>query len=97
MQDIATKSIHINTGADEFVASFLPGRISSLTLLVLMSSVLTNYVSVHECLSGYRASSLYHLSVVSGICKLSQNKEKNSEIGYFQFNIFPGHDYNKFF
>ena len=47
MQDIATKSIHIiilelmnllhgNT--------FSPGRISSLTLLVLMSSVLTNYV-----------------------------------------------------
>ena len=27
--------------------SFLPGRISSLTLSVLMSSVLTNYVSVH--------------------------------------------------
>ena len=49
MQDIATKSIHINTGADEFCCieiSFLPGRISSLTLLVLMSSVLTNYVSV---------------------------------------------------
>ena len=29
--------------------SFLPGRISSLTLLVLMSSILTNYVSVHVC------------------------------------------------
>ena len=27
--------------------SFLPWRISSLTLLVLMSSVVTNYVSVH--------------------------------------------------
>ena len=30
---------------------FLPGWISSLTLLVLMSSVLTNYVSVHVCIS----------------------------------------------
>ena len=29
--------------------SFLPGRISSLTLSVLMSSVLTNYASVHVC------------------------------------------------
>ena len=29
--------------------SFLSGRISSLTLLVLMSSVLTNYVSVATC------------------------------------------------
>ena len=38
---------HYNTGADEFVAWKLPGRISLLTLSVLMSSVLTNYVSVH--------------------------------------------------
>ena len=30
--------------------NFLPGRISSLTLLVLMSSVLTSYVSVHVCI-----------------------------------------------
>ena len=30
---------------------FLPGRISALTLSVLMSSVLTNYVSVHACIS----------------------------------------------
>ena len=29
---------------------FLPGRISSLTLSVLMSSVLTNYVRVHVCI-----------------------------------------------
>ena len=29
--------------------SFLPGRISLLTLSVLMLSVLTNYVSVHVC------------------------------------------------
>ena len=41
-----------NTGADEFVAiSFLPGRISSLSLSVLMSSVLTNYVCVHVRIS----------------------------------------------
>ena len=47
---IATKSIYIIiTRADEFVG-FLPGRISSLTLSVLMSSVLTNYVSVHVCI-----------------------------------------------
>ena len=40
--------INKNTGADEFVAwkCFLPGRISSLTFSVLMSPVLTNYVSV---------------------------------------------------
>ena len=44
----AGHSYKINTGADEFVAiNFLPGKISSLTLLVLMSLVLTNYVSVH--------------------------------------------------
>ena len=30
---------------------FLPGKISSLTLSVLMSSVLTNYVSLHVCIS----------------------------------------------
>ena len=30
---------------------FLPGRISLLTLSGLMSSVLTNYVSVHVCIS----------------------------------------------
>ena len=47
MQVIPTKSIHINTGADELDIRFLPGRISSLTLSVLTSSVLTNYVSVH--------------------------------------------------
>ena len=28
--------------------SYLPGKISSLTLSVLMSSVLTNYVTVHR-------------------------------------------------
>ena len=47
-------NVHYNTGADEFCCieiSFLPGRISSLTLSVLMSSVLTNYVSVHVCIS----------------------------------------------
>ena len=32
--------------------NFLPGRISSLTLSALMSSVLTDYVSVHVCI-GY--------------------------------------------
>ena len=45
---------HYNTGADEFFLhgnEFLPGRISSLTLSVLMSSVLTNYVRVHVRIS----------------------------------------------
>ena len=36
--------------------SFLPGRISSLTLLVLMSSILTNYVSVHVCTGAGRST-----------------------------------------
>ena len=38
---------HYNTGADEF----LPERISLLTLSVLMSSVLTNYVRVDVLIS----------------------------------------------
>ena len=51
-----SKNLYItcyNTGADEFVAweCFLPGKISLLTLSVLMSSVLTNYASVHVCIS----------------------------------------------
>ena len=54
MQVTATKSIHIII--QELMNllhrnSFLPGRISSLTLSVLMSSVLTNYVSAHVCIS----------------------------------------------
>ena len=42
---------HYNTGADGIEIGFLPGRISSLTLSVLMSSVLTDCVSVHVCIS----------------------------------------------
>ena len=38
---------HYNTGADEFVAWKVPGRISSLILSVLRQSVLTNYVRVY--------------------------------------------------
>ena len=54
MQVIATKSIHIII--QELMNllhgnKFSPGRISLLTLLVLMSSVLTNYVSVHVRIS----------------------------------------------
>ena len=30
-------------------------------------------------------------ATVSEIRELNQNKKKNSEIGYFQFNTFPGH------
>ena len=36
--------------------SFLPGRISSLTLSVLMLSVLTPYVSVHVCIGAGRST-----------------------------------------
>ena len=36
--------------------SFLPGRISSLTLSVLMLSVLTPYVSVHVCTGAGRST-----------------------------------------
>ena len=36
--------------------SFLPGRISSLTLSVLMLSVLTPYVSVHVCTGAGRTT-----------------------------------------
>ena len=51
MQVIATKSVHIMIlELMNLEISFLP-RISSLTLLVLMSSVLTNYVSVHVYIS----------------------------------------------
>ena len=50
-QVIATKSIHIIIQELMMEIYFLPGTISSLTLLVLMSSVLTNYVSVHVCIS----------------------------------------------
>ena len=39
-------TLHLNG-----TVSFLPGRISSLTLSVLMSSVLTNYVRVHVRIS----------------------------------------------
>ena len=45
--------------------SFLPGRISSLTLLVLMSSILTNCVSVHVCTGAGR-------STCGGIMKLNR-------------------------
>ena len=43
MQVIATKSIHINTGADEFIA-FSPWENFFVNPF---GSVLTNYVSVH--------------------------------------------------
>ena len=36
--------------------SFLPGRISSLTLSALMLSVLTPYVSVHVCTGAGRST-----------------------------------------
>ena len=54
MQVIATKSIHIII--QELINllhgnKFSPWEDSSLTLSVLMSSVLTNYVSVHVCIS----------------------------------------------
>ena len=69
MQVIATKSIHIII--QELMnllhgIGFLPGRISSLTLLVLMSSVLTNYVSVHVCTGAGRRSTC------SGTMKLNR-------------------------
>ena len=47
MKVIATSSIHIIIQVCCMEIRFLPGRIFSLTILVLMSSVLTNYVSVH--------------------------------------------------
>ena len=42
MQVIATKSIHIGLELMNFLHGFLLGRISSLTVSVLLSSVLTN-------------------------------------------------------
>ena len=42
---------HYNTGADEFVAWKSVFSLGGLTLSVLMSSVLTNYVSVHVRIS----------------------------------------------
>ena len=51
MQVTATKSIHIIIQElMNLLHSFHPGRISSLPLSVLMSSVLTNYVIVHVCI-----------------------------------------------
>ena len=36
-------------------------------------------------------SFMFVSAAVSELCELNQNKEKkNSEIGYFQFNTFPG-------
>ena len=48
--------------------SFLPGRISSLTLSVLISSALTNYVSFHVCNIGTGAGR----STCSGTMKLNR-------------------------
>ena len=50
MQVIATKSIHIIILElmNLLDGIFVPGKFSSLILSVLMSSVLTNYVSVHR-------------------------------------------------
>ena len=56
LQVIATKSINIIIQELMMGISFLPGRISSLTLLVLKSSILTNYVSVHVCTGAGRST-----------------------------------------
>ena len=42
-------------------------------------------------------SFMFVSAVVSEICELKKEKEKNSEMDYFQFNTFPGHLIYPFF
>ena len=42
-------------------------------------------------------SFMFVSAVVSEIRELKEKKEKNSEIDYFQFNTFPGHQIYPFF
>ena len=44
-------------------------------------------------------SFMFVSAAVSELCELNQNKKekKNSEIGYFQFNTFPGYIIHPFF
>ena len=44
-------------------------------------------------------SFMFVSAAVSELCELNQNKEKkkNSEIGYFQFNTYPGYIIHPFF
>ena len=43
------------------------------------------------------SSFMFVSAVVSEIRELKEKKEKNSEIDYFQFNTFPGHQIYPFF
>ena len=55
------------------------------------------FVGSQICIS--LPSFMFVSAVVSELCELNQNKKekKNSEIGYFQFNTFPGYIIRPFF